>query len=223
MDIRRVVSCYMASNMYAVCEGEYAVLIDPCEKHIPRLKAEILIATHEHFDHISGVNFWKAKSGASFICSETCAKACKDPRRNLSRYFSAFCELQSWVKCDIPADPGDYSCEADEVYSGSMSFQWRGHEFTLFECPGHSQGGQCILLDGKILFSGDSLINGFKTSCNSPGGSLRKWREYSMPKIQSLSRNLVVYPGHLDSFILKDYDDGTRNFWTKEAGNVPID
>lgn len=212
MLIDRIASKYLASNMYVVSEGNNAILIDPCIKDIPHLNINAIIATHEHFDHISGVNFWKSQSSAKFICSEKCAQGCKNPRKNLSHYFKAFCELQTLVKNYEEYDIDDYSCFADETYINRKIMQWLGHVIEFFETPGHSEGSQCILIDGKILFSGDTLINGFKTLCNIPGGSRRKFLEYSLPRIQKLSGEILVYPGHMDSFLLSDYRTEEENY-----------
>lgn len=211
--ITKFTSEYLASNMYVVSEGNSALLVDPCSRYISGLSISAVFVTHEHFDHISGINFWREKTSARFICSESCAKACMNPRKNLSHYFRAFCELQTWLPKYEAHDVDDYSCEADETYSGTKRIDWCGHEIELFECPGHSSGSQCIMIDGKVLFSGDSLINGFKTACGFPGGSVRKWNDYSLPMLKSLSRKIMVYPGHMESFVLEDYDDGTGTFW----------
>ena len=199
--------------MYLVTEGGRTILIDPCstDKLPTNICVDIILATHEHYDHISGINFWKERTGARFICSETCDKNCQDPRKNLSRYFTAFCELQTWIRDYVAEEVEDYSCAADETYQDRSRMQWQGHEIELLECPGHSQGGQCIVVDGEVLFSGDSLINGYRTACNMPGGNRKQWINDSLPRIRALDGNMKVYPGHFEPFILSEYQDGENN------------
>ena len=52
------------SNMYVILENKKALIIDPCvsEEAKEYLKSEqvkeiLVLLTHEHYDHISGVNW----------------------------------------------------------------------------------------------------------------------------------------------------------------------
>lgn len=204
IEIRRYESKVLSSNMYVVVEGDRAIVIDPSDDVEPAegLHVECILLTHEHYDHISGVNLWKEETNAPVVCSSACAASIRDPKKNLARYFSVFCELQTWVKADtIPEyDPG-YRCEADETFTDRKEFGWLGHRWLLFELPGHSPGSIGILLDGTALFSGDSLIKDCKTNFGAPGGSRKQWETTSVPRLKNLSKDIRVYPGHFGDFI----------------------
>lgn len=213
LNITQIESDLLLSNMYIVeCDGRF-ILIDPCisDIEINCSCVDYILLTHEHYDHISGVNHWKERTNATVLCSKNCAKNISNPSKNLSKYFRQFCELQSWIGVSeeyfdkFPSGDLEYQCEANEVFEGIKDFSWQGHEIKLIEIPGHSLGSTCILIDDEICFSGDSLLKDFPTECGLPGGSKKKWLNLGLPIMKSLPQNLVVYPGHLESFNLSDY------------------
>ena len=202
--INRFESDLLASNMYVVTEGIHSIVIDPCRDITPGkgLIIDKILLTHEHYDHISGVNTWKEYSGAPVLCSGACAERIQDPRTNLARYFMDFCELQTWISIiDAPEYDPDYFCLADETFSDTMSFSWMGHEWDLFEIPGHSMGSIGILLDKQFFFSGDSLLENSDIELRAPGGSRKKWKETGERRIKDLPLGIKVFPGHFSDFI----------------------
>ena len=204
MKIDRVVSDLLFSNMYLLREGDAAIVIDPCRDTDPAagLRVEKILLTHEHYDHISGVNAWKASTGAPVFCSEACACGIADPKKNLARIFPAFCELQTWVPIDsLPDVDLRYAAAADETFPDTASFLWNGHEFRFFSLPGHSPGGTGILVDGTLFFSGDSLMENSPVELRLPGGDRGRWKAVSAPRLAALPDGITVYPGHFDPFV----------------------
>lgn len=204
IEIRRYESELLSSNMYVVSEDGHAIVIDPSKdvSVSTGLTVDEIILTHEHYDHISGVNAWKEAVDAPVLCSRACGKNIQDPRKNLSRYFRDFCELQTWIEIvEIPPYDPDYSCSADEVFDDALSFDWQGHRWDLFELPGHSPGSIGILLDRQFFFSGDSLLENSEISLRFPGGSRKKWESAGLPRLNSLAQGIRVYPGHFGDFI----------------------
>ncbi len=203
MEIRQCESDLLSSNMYLILEDRHAIVIDPFRdvSAANGFTVDRILLTHEHYDHISGVNAWKAATGAPVFCSETCAKGICDSRKNLSRYFDVFCELQTWIKLErIPDGDLSYACEADETFRDRTAFDWRGHRFELFEMPGHSAGSTGILLDGRHFFSGDSLMENTEIELRFPGGSRSKWERIGAPRLAALPEEVMVYPGHFRPF-----------------------
>lgn len=205
MNIRRFESGLLSSNMYAIVEGKHSVVIDPFHDISPAkgLTIDLILLTHEHYDHISGVNIWKEKTGAPVLCSKACAENIQNPKKNLANHFKEFCELQTWMVLDeIPESEPEYSCTADQTFKDEMSFNWQGHTFRLFEVPGHSQGGIGILLNEKEFFSGDSLMENSEIELRMPGGSRKKWKEIGSKRIEALPNGIRVWPGHFNEFCL---------------------
>lgn len=206
MQITRYESDLICSSMYLIVEdNKHAIVIDPCRNTdmISNLHVDKIILTHEHYDHISGVNDWKRLTEAPVLCSKICAERIQDPRKSLVAYFEAFCELQTWMTLDsIPQADENYTCKADETFKDEMNFDWYGHRFHLFEMPGHSLGSIGILLDNQHFFSGDSLIEGRDIELRLPGGSRRLWKETGARRLARIPKGITVYPGHFGEFKL---------------------
>lgn len=212
MEIKQTVTDYLKSNMYLITENGHALLIDPCfdEGLINDLiKKEIIIdyflLTHEHYDHISGVNLWKEYfPKTEVICGEICAQRIQNSRANSSRYFEAFCQIQTWAKDQKQIPGSEFVCHADRTFSNGDFVIWQGHKLFFKEAPGHSPGSMLIFLDGIILFSGDSLMRDHLAATRFPGGNTKIYNEQTLPFIMSLSENIKVYPGHMEPFVLSE-------------------
>lgn len=204
------------ARMYIILENEKALVIDPCisEEALTLLNEndieEILILlTHEHYDHISGVNWLRENcSSVEVLCSDKCAAALPKPSKNLSIYWEILFmgkdeETREYVR-NMNIQP--YSCEADRKFEGEYEMSWEGHSLFLKETPGHSEGSICVLLDERALFSGDSLVNGHPTITRLPGGSKKEYAEITLPYLQSLNPELLVYPGHGNEQPLGQYN-----------------
>lgn len=205
MEIRRYDSGLLASNMFVIVENGHAVVIDPARDLSPGegLTVDLLLVTHEHYDHISGVNAWKEAFGAPLLCSEACAERLPDPKKNQARFFDALCRIQSWIKLDsIPEIESEYICEADRTFRDEMVFTWQGHSIRLLEIPGHSPGSIGIFVDDVHFFSGDSLLENMETELRFPGGSRRQWAEIGEVRVRAVPKGSTVWPGHFESFVL---------------------
>ena len=206
IEIRRYVSGLLASNMYFVIEGNHAIVIDPFDDVSPSdgFMVDYIFLTHEHYDHISGVNIWKNTTGAPVLCSAACAENIRDPKKNLAKHFREFCVLQTWMELDeLPESDPEYTCSADQTFDDKTAVRWQGHVFELFEIPGHSQGSTGIILDGENFFSGDSLMENNNIELRLPGGSRKMWREIGSKRIGSIPEGVRVWPGHFENYILR--------------------
>ena len=75
-----------------------------------------------------------------------------------------------------------YSCKADEIFNGKKEWNFESHKIVMQETPGHSKGSICILVDEKLL--------------RLPGGSKKDFAGITLPYLESLDREIMVYPGH---------------------------
>lgn len=119
------------AKMYLLVENHRAVILDPCvsEEAKEYLQSEnveeiIVLLTHEHYDHISGIN-WLRESfkRTKVICSEACGAALGNPHKNLSEYYEILFsgkdeKTQEYVK-NMNIQP--YSCKADEIFNGKKN------------------------------------------------------------------------------------------------------
>lgn len=194
------------SRMYLLMENGKALIIDPCISDEALLLLEensineiLVLLTHEHYDHVSGVNWLREHFPTVHVrCSSACAAALPNPSKNLSNFGEILFvgkdkETQEYVR-NMNIQP--YSCEADSTFDGEYKMHWESHSLFLKETPGHSKGSICILLDGNVLFSGDSLVTGYPTITRLPGGSKKDYRETTLPWLRSLDAGIMIYPGH---------------------------
>jgi len=167
---------------------------------VPRL----ILLTHEHIDHISGVNALIARYGCRLLCHARCAEHIKDPRRNLAHYFEALLEMHGAAEPERYARLIDYQVTYPaETYTGRLNFSWQGLPVTLQEAPGHSAGGSCIRV-ADVLFSGDNLLRDTPVFTILPGGSKKLYQAQTEPLLRALPPEMYVYPGHGARFQLRD-------------------
>ena len=65
----------------------------------------------------------------------------------------------------------------------------------IFETPGHTEGGLCYLIDGK-LFSGDTLFRNYVGRTDLPGGNYAKLENSIKNVLYKLPDETEVFPGH---------------------------
>lgn len=208
MEIRRFVSPAFHVNSYFVEEKRHLIVIDPIltdetRKEFEQHPVDFAILTHEHYDHIISVNEINDRNLFPVYCGQDASMALKDPRKNLSRYSEFLLEFIPFIDKTAMIAIADYSCECGNVLHDGQSLSWQGHEIFIKETPGHSKGSICILLDGKYLFSGDTVFSKYETAVKLPGGSKKEYCDITLKWLESLPQDTMVYPGHLEPFQLK--------------------
>lgn len=206
MNIQVYSGLYIDEKMYLLREADEVLMIDSvrnaeAEAYLQDMQPEKIwmILTHEHIDHIYGVNFYKERYSCEVICSEPCAAGIQDSSKNLAKYKEiVFGENEAK---DIEFD---YFCIADRIFQKEYVWNWKQHELELMEMPGHSPGSTCIVLDGQVMFSGDTILKDFETITRLPGSSKRLFREETIPRLKKFCQELMVYPGHGKSGKLRE-------------------
>ena len=212
-ELYRYVLPLITSNMYIIRSNARALVIDPHENEEAfRLLEDIeditIILTHEHFDHISGVNvIRRMKEDSGGICTvyagKKCAEAITDPDNNLSSFFNALFitrsdEERNWANSFFRKD---YACNADKSFEGIYDLRWEDLKIILRNTPGHSPGSICCeIYDMKgellALVTGDSLVQGNKVITRLPNSSKTEYRNVTRPYLESFGPDTTVLPGH---------------------------
>ena len=131
-----------------------------------------LLLTHGHFDHVGGVKEICSKYDIPFYISKT---------------DEEYMEKDNSVFGTLPKASG-YLKEGDVVKLGSR-------EIKVIETPGHTKGGLCFLIDGK-LFTGDTLFQGSIGRTDFIGGDMKEIISSIKNKLLPLGDDVEVYPGH---------------------------
>jgi glyoxylase-like metal-dependent hydrolase (beta-lactamase superfamily II) len=66
----------------------------------------------------------------------------------------------------------------------------------VLHTPGHSKDSMCLILDGKLIFTGDTLFVGNCGRTDLPGSDPAEMYYSLLDRLVKLNENLVVYPGH---------------------------
>ena len=201
------------SRMYLVIEEGKAFIIDPCvsDEALELLsqngiKQVEIFLTHEHYDHISGVNWWRKRLDVTVICSQNCAERICDARKNASAHYDVlFLFLPKEVQEEARKIGFEsYTCTADVTFEGQYEKCWAEHRILIDETPGHSKGSCCIKLDDTICFTGDSLIKGRKTITRLPEGDRERFKRTKEEYFKSLPIDCRIFPGHGEPFYMRD-------------------
>lgn len=207
MEIYSFLTKYMLSLSYVVLENGHALLIDPCEmdeikQTINNVKVDFAFLTHEHYDHISGVD-WARSQEIKIVASDICSQNLGDARLNHSKYYGAFCAAQERLKgLDIP-EVHAYTTHADICFSEDTIWTWQGHMLLFRKTPGHSAGSASLLINQTALFTGDAVFRGVPANIDLMCGDASQLEE-SRAWIASLPGCVQIYPGHYDKFSVQE-------------------
>ncbi len=187
MKLSCVVTGSCQTNTYIIEENGGAVVIDPgCD--VQRIRDELrrlklvpkyAVITHCHFDHIGGANAMQA-DGAKIYVPKTDYDILKKSDFYIRLGFG-----------DEAVEP----FEADVEIEDRDVFNLLGHEFKAIATPGHTPGGMCYVVDGKFIFSGDTLFRLCIGRTDLPLCDDEKMTQ-SLKRLFLLKGDYEVYPGH---------------------------
>ena len=174
------------TNVYLVWDedSKKAFLVDP-GSDLPEvadtitkegLTLEYIFLTHAHGDHTGGINFFREKyPEVKLAANRAERKLLYDRHASMGKGgYTADLELR----------------EGDKLEVGNMRLEF-------IDCPGHTAGGMSILLNGKVLFSGDTLFQTSVGRTDLPGGDWDTLVETIKNKLYVLPDDVVVLPGHM--------------------------
>lgn len=207
LKIERFINQLMTSNCYLVVDDEsrHCICIDPASEKAEReieyieqrgLSLDYIILTHEHTDHTWGVNSLIDRyPSVKVICSELSKGALPKEAR---AYFQFYYDDPNYV---YNVRRVDYTTEEIEWH-----LEWESNNIIFIPTPGHSPGSICIVINGNVIFGGDTLMPFKPFIKKRNGGSLKQYQE-SVSKIKAAyNGDTRIYPGHGEVFKLGEYD-----------------
>ncbi len=143
-------------------------------------KVEAILLTHGHFDHITGAEELKKKSGAQIYAYEKEVDVLADPRKNVSTMVGSSVSLKA-----------DFLCKDGDILEKA------GVQVKVIATAGHTEGGCCFYIEEiGALLSGDTLFEGSVGRTDFPTGSMAVLVRNVKEKLFVLPEETVVYPGH---------------------------
>ena len=204
------------SNMYFIPVGEEGFVFDPnINEDILSLfenygtKRLKIVLTHEHYDHTTGVEWLQGKMEAPIFCQERCARSISSDKGNNPKFVALVLKNKDREDSghryeDFMAHLKPHTLYADETYEDQGNVSIGDVSFECIYTPGHSPGSTCYILDGKYVFTGDSLIQNTPTVLRFKTSNKEVFEQKTLPFLQSLDKKMLVFPGHGEPFKIKE-------------------
>ncbi len=148
------------------------------KKDLNEYKANLkyILLTHGHFDHIAGI---RPDTTAQVVMN----KNDLNWLNKVNQYLPMFGMPEITIpKIDIFVEDGSKLMLGD-------------NDIKVIHTPGHTQGGVCYLVDGK-LFSGDTIFRESVGRTDLEGGDFDQIIDSITNKIFTLPPDTLIYPGH---------------------------
>ena len=205
--------------MYVIISEGDAVVFDPHEKTAllrllrdRKIKHVHILLTHEHYDHVNGVNWLKEATGADSFSQKETANALAKEHTKTPIFISTVIANEDRKDGghryqDFKAQFKPYSIKIDKTFAAKKSFMIGGLEFEATSTPGHSPGSACYRLNHGMVFTGDTLLQHHRVILGFRESKRELYESKALPYLKSLAKDTIIMPGHGDPFLLKDTDN----------------
>lgn len=204
------------SNMFFIPSGDTGVVFDPNESEellevLERLETRkvTIVLTHEHYDHTSGVEWLQSKIPSRLFCHHACAERIATVEGNNPKTLGLILTIKDAAdgghrREDFLATAKHYVLHADESFSEAHDLVVGDIVLHCIPAPGHSPGSAIFILDARSVFTGDSLIQNTPVILRLKESNRDHYREITRPILNSLDKNMMVFPGHGEPFRLSE-------------------
>lgn len=138
-----------------------------------------ILLSHYHFDHVSGSDLMRERTGASAAIHSLDMPGLSDPAVNMSGPFRQPPITGRVIDREL--------AEGDVIRVGKATL-------TVLHTPGHTPGS-CCFLAGPDMFTGDTLFRGAFGNTGFPGGDMGALM-LSAARLLSMDEAIVIHPGH---------------------------
>lgn len=195
------------ANCYVIPGGKDCLIIDPgnftlLNEYLKKssLRPIAVFLTHEHCDHIGGLNQLRADWNVTVVASNPCSAGMQDTRENMSRMMELFLFYKSGETKLVPYE--SFVCApADLRFGDTLYLSFFGFLFQMKLLPGHTHGS-CVITCGSCLFSGDYLIPGEPVMTRLPGGSDVEYEQFAKSWLSRIPDGYQIFPGHGEPYFM---------------------
>lgn len=198
------------SNCYILTAQNHALVIDPNNAaaiqdflETRHLQLDYIFLTHEHCDHISGLNALRKAVPCTVFAGAACSEGIQNTKRNMSRFMDTYLYFRTH---QLPSRPYPaFTCQAtDRTFARTAVMTWQTHSFFCRTAPGHTPGSSYFILNNAILFSGDYFIPGEEVITRLPGGDPEAYEREGKAILKTIPTPLLTCPGHGAPFLLTE-------------------
>ena len=194
-------------NCYIISENGRAIIVDPsCAEPVVEyvesmgLEVDYILLTHEHFDHVIGLEVLRKTFAATVVATKTCSDCIQEVRKNLSNVADMLTYFRTGEVREVPSER--FTCEpADMTFGQYAHLVWEYHSFDFTAVPGHSPGSVLITMDGDAVFTGDYLIPDEEVITRLSGGNTEDYEKLARPVLDTIAPGTHIYPGHGQDYI----------------------
>ena len=206
------------ANTYVIVSDGHALVIDACSMDVAEelkkrgIIPDYLILTHEHCDHLWGVNKIRADSpNVQVAAQEYCSEAIGDPKRNKAKQYHIYATLRFGEGYkNEEAKNRKYTCAPAEITcKEKLELTWYGYEIEFRHTPGHSPGSMFVRIKDIGIFAGDSILQE-ETFLKFDGGDENAFNSVTLPIIESIPDETVIFPGHGEVFQMRAWRENGR-------------
>lgn len=150
------------------------------------LRAERILLTHGHVDHIAAAAAVKRATGARVLVHEA-------DREQVERPHPFWASMVGGVEgCEVDGT----LAEGDELVVGDLTVR-------VLHTPGHTPGCICLAV-GDALLTGDTLFAGGIGRTDLPGGSTPVLEDSLRRLVAAIDPQTRIFPGHGPSSTMAD-------------------
>lgn len=148
-----------------------------------RLTLKAILLTHQHVDHISGVDIFRKEFPNVPVISHSADNILGERSAEQARMFHLPVDVSPLIPDRLLNDGDCLNLGEEKIYA--------------LHAPGHSPGSLLYYIpSAKMLITGDVLFRGSIGRTDLPGGNYNQLLTSIHNKILTLPPSTIVYPGH---------------------------